>query len=241
MKTPRKRPDRKPPSPPDAPLPAPDLCPTCGMPTEAMAAEGRDRWCPECHQLFASLPDAEAARRRAAVASVLHTRTPEQLADWLAGVRTIYAEQGDVAGLEAHVEHAYQQIARLADGLKIEAPLLGTGELRLDGTRATALRLLGEAAHWCLRSNRPASSGGGVEEAVTHYIDLQYMAYLVKRTKRTLEGYKSKMPPPTIPGGHGRPAEWDWNVIRPWLETTFNRRFSEVPPWAPGWSRPRGT
>ncbi len=58
------------------------------------------------------------------------------------------------------------------------------------------------------------------------YVTLQQAAAMVSRSKRCLEGYKKddpSMPLPRIEGGGGKPAEWAWNELRPWLEKKFDR------------------
>jgi len=56
-------------------------------------------------------------------------------------------------------------------------------------------------------------------------ITLDQAAALVHRSKRTLEKYRRHrrhpLPWPTVEGGGGHAAQWDWDVIRPWLETVF--------------------
>jgi hypothetical protein len=67
-----------------------------------------------------------------------------------------------------------------------------------------------------------------------YFITLDQAAALVNRRKRTLERYKNdkkrKMPKPRVPGGGGKPAEWAWNELKPWLEEHFNRQLPEIPP-----------
>jgi hypothetical protein len=57
------------------------------------------------------------------------------------------------------------------------------------------------------------------------YVTLDKAAAMVGRSKKTLERYKRKMPAPTVKGGRGKPNEWLWSVIRPWLEKTFDRNL----------------
>jgi hypothetical protein len=72
-------------------------------------------------------------------------------------------------------------------------------------------------------SARFVSQSAGAECLVT----LQQAAALVRRSKRTLEKYKEKMPLPRVEGGGGKPAEWAWSEIRPWLEKAFDRKLPE--------------
>jgi hypothetical protein len=60
------------------------------------------------------------------------------------------------------------------------------------------------------------------------------MAARVNRTKKTLEkklnAEKSKMPKPDVEGGGGKPHEWIWANIRPWLETEFGKKLPPILP-----------
>src|SRR5262249_42323723 len=61
----------------------------------------------------------------------------------------------------------------------------------------------------------------------SQYVTLDQMAAAVHRSKRTLEKLsgrkKSPLPDPDIQGGGGRPNEWKWERIRPWLEVEYQR------------------
>ncbi len=69
------------------------------------------------------------------------------------------------------------------------------------------------------------------EEAAPQYVTLDQMAAVIGRAKRTLERAKqnpeSAMPPPDVPGGRGRAAEWEWARVRPWLAAHSARRLPE--------------
>jgi hypothetical protein len=71
-------------------------------------------------------------------------------------------------------------------------------------------------------------------------VTLDQMAAVVNRTKRTLEKLKkrtqSPLPVPNVTGGGGKPDEWDWDKVRPWLEKEFGR---SLPEQFPGQSIPR--
>lgn len=78
------------------------------------------------------------------------------------------------------------------------------------------------------------------------YVTLDQAAAWVNRTKRCLEAYrrdparrrKWRMPEPDVKGGDGRPHEWAWPTIRPWLEHVFGRRLPErLPARSPGCPR----
>ena len=61
------------------------------------------------------------------------------------------------------------------------------------------------------------------------YVTLDQMAAMVPRSKRTLEKLigrdSNPLPDPDIQGGGGKPNEWDWHRIRPWLEQEYGRKF----------------
>jgi hypothetical protein len=66
---------------------------------------------------------------------------------------------------------------------------------------------------------------------VSQYVTLGQMAAMVQRSKRTLENWKARkinpLPPPDIDGGGGKPDEWDWSKIRPWLQNESGRTLPE--------------
>jgi hypothetical protein len=61
------------------------------------------------------------------------------------------------------------------------------------------------------------------------YVTLDQMAAIVNRSKKTLERLKKRrqnpLPDPDAQGGGGRPDEWVWPNIRPWLEREFNKQL----------------
>ncbi|MBI3467504.1 MAG: hypothetical protein HY000_31225 [Planctomycetes bacterium] len=67
-------------------------------------------------------------------------------------------------------------------------------------------------------------SGGGLQQLIT----LDQAAALVNRKKRSLEKYIGKMPPPRVIGRGGKPHEWAYDELRPWLEEKFSRRLPET-------------
>ncbi len=82
----------------------------------------------------------------------------------------------------------------------------------------------------------PPSHVRSGSNTLSRYVTLDQMALMVNRKKRTLENYKghkkNPLPPPDIEGGGGKPDEWEWSEIRPWLERTFKRSLpEEYPHW----------
>jgi hypothetical protein len=66
---------------------------------------------------------------------------------------------------------------------------------------------------------------------IEQYVTLDQLAAVASRSKRTLEKYKSRrenpLPLPAVTGGGGKPDEWVWADVRPWLEREFGRRLPE--------------
>lgn len=64
------------------------------------------------------------------------------------------------------------------------------------------------------------------------YVTLDQAAAFVSRAKDTLLNYRGKgLPDPDVQGGgKGKPNEWLWSNIRPWLESTFDRTLPDHPP-----------
>jgi hypothetical protein len=54
-------------------------------------------------------------------------------------------------------------------------------------------------------------------------VDLDQAAAAVHTSKRTLERHKTEgtLPEPVVEGGGGKPALYDWKIMRPWLMKTF--------------------
>ena len=63
------------------------------------------------------------------------------------------------------------------------------------------------------------------------YVTLDQAAALVNRSKKTLERYvadpKRGAPAPDVEGGGGKPHEWLYEMLRPWLEQQFSRKLPE--------------
>ena len=68
-------------------------------------------------------------------------------------------------------------------------------------------------------------------EPLDDLVTLAQAASMAHRRKRSLEHYKKRdLPLPQVEGGGGRPALWEWAVIRPWLESTFGLRLPSTFP-----------
>jgi hypothetical protein len=72
--------------------------------------------------------------------------------------------------------------------------------------------------------------GVGEQEA-GDYVTLDQMAAMVNRGKRTLVRLKNRktnpLPRPDVEGGGGKPDEWLWATIRPWLQTEYAKILPE--------------
>jgi hypothetical protein len=70
-----------------------------------------------------------------------------------------------------------------------------------------------------------------LESVPPQYVTLDQIAAVVSRSKRTVEKLltrkKNPMPTPDIEGGGGKPNEWEWATIQPWLEKEFGRNLPE--------------
>lgn len=93
-------------------------------------------------------------------------------------------------------------------------------------------KLIDAAAFDCI-----AAVLDGEASAVTNdYIDMDQAAALVGRTKKTLERRlnakrpKNAMPSPDVEGGGGRPHEWLYSRLKPWLESEFGKVLPDRPP-----------
>jgi hypothetical protein len=66
---------------------------------------------------------------------------------------------------------------------------------------------------------------------VPDYVTLFQAAKMVKKSKRTLEGYKTKgsLPAPVVEGGGGQADLYDWAIMRPWLADTFGFNLDQLP------------
>jgi hypothetical protein len=102
-------------------------------------------------------------------------------------------------------------------------PTLTTNEAR-DRLRQIAHRLEREEG---------TQSGGHVQEVAPNpppgdtYVTLDQVSAYINRSKRTLERRLRKMPDPEVVGGNGKPHEWRWSVLRPWLQKEFDRELPE--------------
>ena len=65
-------------------------------------------------------------------------------------------------------------------------------------------------------------------------VTLSQAAALVQRSPRTLQHYVAHpihpLPLPEVRGESGRPNEYKWSEVRPWLEKVFKRNVRLSPP-----------
>jgi hypothetical protein len=75
-------------------------------------------------------------------------------------------------------------------------------------------------------------AGGGTAFCVR----LSQAAAMVSRNKRTLAGWQASdkdFPLPVVEGGGGRPAEWEWATLRPYLERKTGKKLPRYHPGDP--------
>jgi len=101
--------------------------------------------------------------------------------------------------------------------------------------RPPQARVAGEKEGNAVPGSRAADSPDDTDSAPTtdvalhQYVTLDQIAASVNRSKRTLERLKQqgKMPLSDVEGGGGKPDEWVWSGIRPWLEKQFGKLLPE--------------
>jgi hypothetical protein len=78
------------------------------------------------------------------------------------------------------------------------------------------------------------TAGQPIGDPPDQYVTLDQMAARVNRSKKALakrlNAPNSTMPKPDVEGGGGKPHEWIWANIRPWLETEFGKKLPEIWP-----------
>ena len=62
------------------------------------------------------------------------------------------------------------------------------------------------------------------DNKVVQYVTLDQAAAIVNRSKQALRK-KANRPTPSIQGRPGQPHEWDWEIMRPWLENEFGKKL----------------
>jgi hypothetical protein len=70
-------------------------------------------------------------------------------------------------------------------------------------------------------------------QAPIDHVTLSQCAAIIRKSKRTLENWKSKdmtFPTPEVIGGDGKADEWLWTTIRPYLQSKVNRQLPEIFP-----------
>lgn len=79
------------------------------------------------------------------------------------------------------------------------------------------------------RAVGPASGEGADGEQL---VTLDQAAAMVRRSKRTLEKYRDRLPDPRVWGGGGRPHLYAWGELRSVLVRVFGSRLPERFPGA---------
>jgi hypothetical protein len=145
------------------------------------------------------------------------SETMQRLTDWL---KYRYGPDADVFGIPLA-----EVVAALQTESEGSPPDVQAGTLD-SATTATASAVM--------PASEAAQGGQREEPPVECYVTLDKMAAIVDRSKRTMEKYKAgnknPLPRPDVEGGGGRPDEWNWPTIRPWLENVFGKKLPEVFP-----------
>ena len=92
-------------------------------------------------------------------------------------------------------------------------------------------RMLTAAMQWANQQAAETTERTANEDDIKQYVTLDRLAAIVGRSKRTLEKLRTRkanpLPDPDIDGGGGKPNEWVWSMIRPWLEAEYKRVLPE--------------
>ncbi|HEV8066211.1 MAG TPA: hypothetical protein VGP76_00645 [Planctomycetaceae bacterium] len=90
---------------------------------------------------------------------------------------------------------------------------------------AVAVACLDNLADWATK--RLAKLEG--RDSQPQYVTLDQMAAMIQRSKRTVEKWKVRianpLPPADVEGGGGKPDEWLWSNIRPWLAKESGKKL----------------
>lgn len=93
------------------------------------------------------------------------------------------------------------------------------------GVKASILALRSKADSGPIKTTKSNAA-----PASFYLVTLDQIAAIVGRKKRTLENYLKKMPNPHVQGTGGKPSQWIWDEIRPWLEREFVPNLPQVFP-----------
>src|SRR5207249_1980874 len=82
-----------------------------------------------------------------------------------------------------------------------------------------------------LSTQEGTQEGPREQSAAPQYVTLNHVAAYLKCNKRTLERWMhqkgSEGPEPDIEGGGGKPHQWVWSKLRPWLQRVSRRTLPE--------------
>jgi hypothetical protein len=106
--------------------------------------------------------------------------------------------------------------------LSIEQPALKfQGELRFPKALPVYGLVAATAAALTPAPVPPESPRAEPRDPFQQYVTLDQCAAVVRRSKRTLDKYRDKMPPAAIEGGGGKASYWLWSDMRPWLQVRY--------------------
>jgi hypothetical protein len=150
------------------------------------------------------------------------------LLKWVNSQRPAGERPASVTGGSASIAPSSPTIAVLPNGHVVSHPVsVATDPTERTDTGGSAR----PAPHPGPAGENPALATG---EGLPQYVTLDQMAALVSRSKKTLERLKKRMSNPLpnakVDGGGGKPDEWIWSEIRPWLEAEFSRKLPKLFP-----------
>ncbi len=156
-------------------------------------------------------------------------------------VREFWDEQESNGLLESIRESLDEELQTLRDrGIEVpgddgvtDSWLDVCAGIGVDPESMTNIEMLTQAIRgwvWRTREEKRIEHSLGGED---QYVTLDQAAATVQRSKQTLRKRKRKRsgrPAPDVKGGAGKPDEWKWSTIRPWLEKEFDRKLPEQYP-----------
>jgi hypothetical protein len=198
----------------------------------AALAGWENAWGQLCKQTAPLLAEARRVQSFGVFTSACEALRQAGLNAWLMAWTSLVAAPADDCPLAALglAPWSAVEVRRIVEGCLArpgEAAAVAPALREAEEAEATAQLEIQEVSRYLLNHARGQS-------ITVQYVTLDQAAALVSRSKRTLEKYKQReknpLPSPDVEGGGGRPDEWRWTRIRPWLEQEFGRSLPEQYP-----------